>query len=236
MRTLIVIAICLLVIGCDSEVPVERPAPFLEEEVFAAARIARVRILRVEPVRGSVKSPGTTCGYRNFVSVVDPIKGGPASFEVFTDVNKLKINHDYLIFAHQIASDRRMRSRIGDYVSPIEKKIQTCGVSDDGYYLPIGKQTYFEFDDGAAKQYGGAWLAPRDQNEALGFLWCNSDWPTDERIEKRGVLHTRDIATVGGMGQAVDWNSARLLITQALENSPLLWSFLPNPFFKPAAC
>lgn len=223
--------------GCTRIAPVEIPAPFLEDEVFAAARIARVQIVRSEIARQGISASNPICGYRYFASVVEPLKGSREPLEFFADSPDLLPGHEYLVFAHRSPDDARaIIKQIDNFETLPEQKMLACRMTASEYFLPIGRQVYFEFDSVAAKRIGGEWLAARERQNAQAFMWCNADWPSNIRVPRRNMLRQREAVSNGSTGQIVAWESAKLLIQEALKNPPYWWGGIPNPIFRPGAC
>jgi hypothetical protein len=200
--------------------------------------VLRVQIERSGPVRLGTDPANPVCGYRYFARVVEHLKGGQKPFSFFAGTDKLMAGREYLVFLHKTPSNTGGTiDRLEDLQTSPDQKMLACKMGAADYLLPVGRQTYFEFDQDAAKRFGsGEWLAPRDPRNALGFTWCNSDWPLNARPPKRNILRTQNVEIGNTMVRYVAWQSARQLIRDALKNPPFWWGGIPNPMFRPGAC
>jgi hypothetical protein len=167
---------------------------------------------------------------------VDNLKGGPAPLRFFS-ADSLQIGVDYLVFVHQRSNKPETDLAAGTGLrSANQNKQLLCREKSSENFLPANRQVYFEFRRVRMDHGEQEWLAPRDPRHALGFVWCNADWPSDRPRTPRGILRTRDVQINKVALRMVEWTSARRVIEDAMNNSPYWWFGIHNPFFQPLSC
>lgn len=179
--------------------------PSFSDVVESSARIARIRILEVQPIRDVNGDAKEICGYRYVAVVKEAFKGesGELTFVSASDDDFDGLSKDYLVFVfeHSEAAAARL---IGDPVNS-ESEIDLvanrfrCGSSDNLFHVMSWPQTMIPIEPSDIGRFVDGSLLVNRINPFSGL-----------EIEVEEVVRS-----TRGLGM-IDWRTARAMLKKEL--------------------
>lgn len=144
--------------------------PTVFDAVNAASVIARVKLVKRNVVR-SREETGGVCGYLYQARVIELVKGQvdrkDVSFFSNVDSDYAGMAADYLVFVSANQNLAAPPQNLADGIS--DPTLLRCAAEYSAAYVPRAYLGMYPFDQPAAKELGGEWLAPSTRS---GIAWC----------------------------------------------------------------